>query len=225
MESIDPEEARRELRETYGQMTEDELCAVAEDVRDLTPIARETLQTVISEKGLNIQLKAAAASPEDQGLAAPDKDGLVYLCPVWSEEGARYVQDLLNSESIPSYLGPDNVRRVEDFKRFFDSGVDLKVAAADRDRALALLEPAEAEDERELEDEEESEDEQDDKVNLDDVEGLEEDKGYVLCPKCESPEVDIDSDPQIPPDAATIPWLCNACGHKWKTDVIAQPSR
>jgi DNA-directed RNA polymerase subunit M/transcription elongation factor TFIIS len=218
MESIDPQQQWRELRETYGQMSEDELCAVAEDARDLTPVAKEALQAEISERGLNIQLKTVTASLEDQGLAAPDKDGLVYLCPVWSEEGARYVQDLLNTESIPSYLGPDNVRRVEDFKRFFGAGVDVKVAAADRDRAMAALEPAEAEDGRELEDEEEFEDEeeQDDKVNLEDVEGLEEGKDYVLCPKCQSPEVDIESDPQIPPDDATIPWRCNVCSHKWK---------
>ncbi|HET8889580.1 MAG TPA: hypothetical protein VFQ41_11805 [Candidatus Angelobacter sp.] len=190
----------------------------------LRRFAKETLQAVISERDLNIQLKTATASPEDQGLAAPDKDGLVYLCPVWTDEGARHIQDLLNTESIPSYLGPDNARRVEDFKRFFGSAVDLKVAAADQDRAMALLNAAEAKNERALKDEEEfeDEDEQDDQVNLDDVEGLEEGKGYVLCPKCHAPEVDIDSDPQMLPDAATIPWLCNACGHKWKTDVIAQ---
>lgn len=220
MESTDPQEVSRQLRETYGQMTEEELCAVAEDAVDLTPVAKEALHAVISERGLHIQLKTATASPEDQGLAAPDKDGLVYLCPVWTDEGARHIQDLLNTESIPSYLGPDNVRRVEDFRRFFNSAVDLKVAAADRDRAMALLEPAETEDERELKDEEEDEDEQDNKVDLENVEGLEEGKGYVLCPKCQSPEVDIDRDPQLPPDGATIPWLCNACGHKWKTDVI-----
>lgn len=222
MESTDPQEASLRLREAYGQMTEEELCAVAEDANDLTPIAKETLQAVISERGLNIQLKTAATSLEDQALAAPDNDGLVYLCPVWSEAGAKHVQDLLNAESIPSYLGPDNVRRIEDCKGFFGSGVDLKVAAADQDRALALLDAAEAEKERELKDEDEfeDEDEQDRKVNLEDVEGLEEGKGYVLCPKCQSPDVDIARDPQLPPDAATIPWLCNACGHKWRTDVI-----
>jgi hypothetical protein len=222
MESIDPQQQSRQLRETYSQMTEEELCAVAEDAFDLTPVAREALQAIISDRHLAIQLKTAPPLPEDPDLTAPDEDGLVYLCPVWSEDGARRVQELLNTESIPSYLGPDNVRRVEDFKRFFDSAVDLKVAAADRDRAMALLELAEAKDEPELEDKEEAEDdeEQDDKVNLDDVEDLEEGKGYVLCPECHSPEVDIDSDPQIPPDDATIPWCCNVCGHKWKTNVI-----
>ena len=50
MESVDQQV--RQLKENYEHMTEGELCAVAENAYDLTEIAREALQAVVSEKVL-----------------------------------------------------------------------------------------------------------------------------------------------------------------------------
>lgn len=60
MENLDPAQEWQQLQETYGLMTEDELCTVAQDAYDLTPTAREALQAIIRERGLKIELKAEA---------------------------------------------------------------------------------------------------------------------------------------------------------------------
>lgn len=160
MENIDPEEERRRLRETYGQMTEDELCAVADDAFDLTPIAKETLQAEIQERGLKVQLNA---TPPSASVDTPDDD-LVGICRLWDQSEAARVKGILDAASIPSYLGPENVFDLEDFKSGFEHGVDLKVSAVMRDHAMATLAQAESEDEE-------------------DPPG--DDEGYVvLCPKC-----------------------------------------
>ena len=55
MESVDQQ--FRQLKENYEHMTEGELAALAEEAYDLTEIAREALQAVITEKGLDLRLK------------------------------------------------------------------------------------------------------------------------------------------------------------------------
>ena len=50
MESVDQQ--LWQLKENYARMTEGELGALAEDAYDLTTIAREALQAVISERGI-----------------------------------------------------------------------------------------------------------------------------------------------------------------------------
>jgi hypothetical protein len=69
MESVD-QQLRRQ-KENYAHMTEGELCALAENAYDLTEIARDALQAVITEKGLDLRLKLdpiAPLPPEDEDL-------------------------------------------------------------------------------------------------------------------------------------------------------------
>lgn len=201
VENIDPEEKLHQLRETYEQMTEDELCAVADDAYDLTPQAREILQAIISERHLDIQLTAALPAP-------PDND-LVVLCPVWDESEARFIQNLLDAKSIKSYLGPDNVELVEDFQGQFETGVDIKVAAIDRDRAMAVIDF-----------EPQGDEEEDEQGPAGDEEGR-----IVSCPKCQSLDVNLDRDPQAPPDGAHFNWRCNACGNRWQDEVSSAAAK
>jgi hypothetical protein len=55
MESVDQQ--FRQLKENYEHMTEGELYGFAEKAYDLTEIAREALQAVITEKGFTVRLK------------------------------------------------------------------------------------------------------------------------------------------------------------------------
>ena len=69
MESVDQQ--LRQQKENYEHMTEGELCALAEKAYDLTEIAREALQAVITEKGVDLRLKLdplAPLRPEDEDL-------------------------------------------------------------------------------------------------------------------------------------------------------------
>ena len=223
MENIDPEEARRQLRGTYGQMTEEELCAVAEDANDLTPIAKETLQAVISERGLNIQVKPSPPQPvpidtldtDTSGTDTPDVSeldlDLVNVSRLWDADEAKRVKEILDAAFVQSFLGPDNIVDLEDFKSSFDGGVDLKVRGADYARACAAL----ANSSRTEEDREE-----------DPVEDAEEDLNAVHCPKCKSPEVVFQGKDPEPPDRLGVDspfnWSCDACGYQWKDDGIEQ---
>jgi rubrerythrin len=69
MESVDQQ--FRQLKEKYEHMTEGELYALAERAYNLTEIAREALQAVITEKGVDLRLKLdplAPLRPEDEDL-------------------------------------------------------------------------------------------------------------------------------------------------------------
>jgi hypothetical protein len=73
MKNLDQQEQWHQLTDTYRQMTEEELCQVA-DAFDLVPIAREALQAMISEKGLKVQPALAPPAPQP---TASDGDGFI----------------------------------------------------------------------------------------------------------------------------------------------------
>jgi len=219
MENIDPEEAKRKLRETYELMTEDELSVVAEDAYDLTDLARETLQTEITERGFNIQLKAVPRRPVpidaphgdapdepvvDAPLEISDLD-LIAVARVRDMSEASQIKEILDAAGIPWCLGEDNATDLNNFKESFEDGVYVSVLKSDRVRARNALGPlvlTEA-------------DQKDD----------EEDLGYVvLCPKCQSPEVTLQGDSEAPMVVEDVPysWLCDVCGHQWTDDGIAK---
>jgi DNA-directed RNA polymerase subunit M/transcription elongation factor TFIIS len=207
VESIDQEHEWRQLKETYGQMTEDELFAVAEDAYDLTPIAKEVLRAEIAARGLPIQLKNAPA------ITAADIniDDLVCIYQLWDEHEAKRVKGILDAASIPSFLGPENLLHLEDFKSGFENGVDLKVSVTMQGHALATLEEAASE---------ENEDEEDDDEEYPPGDG----EGYeVLCPKCQSLDVVFeDLDQEGPANDEMFNWRCADCGHRWKDGGVGQ---
>ncbi|HWF05990.1 MAG TPA: hypothetical protein VHA06_20045 [Candidatus Angelobacter sp.] len=207
MENVDQEKKWRELKETYGQMTEDELYLLANEAYDLTAIAQESLQAVIADRGLKIPLVKAPPQPEASGELEIDDTydaghELVMLRQVGSEAEARELKELLAANFIASCLGPKNVVDLEDFKGSFDGGVELKVFSRDSRRAQSVLDLY-APDEQTVAD------------------GEEENKQYaIFCPKCRSEEVVFEGED---PTAAEnkFSWTCDACGHQWKDDGIA----
>ena len=218
MESLDQQEQWHQLTDTYRHMSGDELCRVADDAFDLVPIAREALQAVISERGLKIQLAAAPPPPlessdyqdhtedtEDTEDLEDPAHRLVCVRTVRSESEAKQLKALLDVNFIASCLGPEDIVDLEDFKASFDGGVELKVHSLNSHRAfdaLTLYAPEEEE------------------------KDPDEDAEYaVVCPKCHSQEITFSN--AVPEAAATSAetkynWTCDACGHEWTDEGIAQ---
>ena len=98
MESLDQQ--FRQQKENYEHMTEGELCALAERAYDLTDIAREALQAVIMEKGVDILLKMDPLAPP---LRPEDEDLVVFRWEMNIEDAGRTMKTLA-AAGIPSFL-------------------------------------------------------------------------------------------------------------------------
>ncbi|HEY2167982.1 MAG TPA: hypothetical protein VGJ30_00025, partial [Candidatus Angelobacter sp.] len=143
-----------------------------------------------------------AEPPDDEGLINLGIDG-------WpaNAEAARLTMGALSAAGIPSFLGPDNVMHLEEFRGRFDGSVSLKIRDVDRRRALTVLKGA--------------------RVALwSDKKDPDEENDYaILCPKCHSATVVLerrDSMLAEPPPTAKFQWSCDACGHQWVDDGIVQ---
>ena len=202
MDSVDQQ--LRQQKENYEHMTEGELCALAEDAYDLTEIAREALQAVLSERGIAVRLKLEPPAPL-RAEPPEDDEGLISFSWPDNVEVAWRSMKVLTAAGIPSFLGPDNVMHLEEFRGRFDGPVSLKVRNVDRNRALVAV--ARADDDNEEKD-------------------IEEEKDYaILCPKCRSAQVVMegrDSELSEPPPTAKFQWRCDACDYQWVDDGIAQ---
>jgi hypothetical protein len=119
---------------------------------------------------------------------------------------ARLVMGILDSAGVKSFLGPDNVENVDDFKGSFDDGVGIQVMNFQSQYAVGGLR-------RRFQPEPE--------------EDTPDDKDYaILCPKCNSPDtvfrgLDVEPSGRLAPDAKNN-WSCDACGHQWKDDGIVE---
>jgi len=129
MESVDQQ--WQQLKERYAQMTEDELAVIAEKAYDLTEIACEALQAVLSEKGIAVRLKLEPPLPSRSPRAKPpeDEDVVVFRWEMNIEEAGRTMKTLA-AAGIPSFLS-------------------LEVRADDLKRAHAALDRADEEEEPE----------------------------------------------------------------------------
>jgi DNA-directed RNA polymerase subunit M/transcription elongation factor TFIIS len=215
MSDLDPVIIQRRLAENYSQMSEGELAAVAEKAYDLIPIAKETLEAEIRNRGMRIPLQSEPAVLKPAEIAedertddySPEDWDLVNLDRLWDADRAKWVKEVLNAANIPSYFGPDNVTDLNYLKTKFNTGVYVRVRAVDRENAYQAL--ANAPDENE----------QPENMPPEDAEFA------VLCPKCHSAEVifqgqDVEAAP-TDGDAKYI-WQCDDCGYEWKDDGIVK---
>jgi DNA-directed RNA polymerase subunit M/transcription elongation factor TFIIS len=207
MESV---EQFRQLKENYEHMTEGELCAVAENAYDLTHIARQALQAVITERGFDVRLDLEPPAPPPAEPPEDDEGLISFSWPDNADHAWRWMK-VLTAAKVPSFLGPDNVMHLEEFQGKFDGPVSLKVREVDLDRAHDAVARARAKarangnnEEKEPEDE----------------------KDYaILCPKCRSAKVVLkgrDTGLAAPPPTAKFRWRCDACGYRWVDDGIVQ---
>jgi len=202
MASLDQEQQWRQLKENYARMTEDELCAIAEDAYELTDVAREALKSVITERALDLRLNTEPPPPT---VELPENAEMMSFSLLYSVDGARRAQNILQAAGILSYLGPEYVRNVDDFKGSFERGVELQIRSVDQLRAGMAFRQA----------------------GLQEPEEPQENQNFaVLCPNCHSEEIvfqgcDAENPKQSPMDS-NYNWSCDACGYQWKDDGIEQ---
>ena len=79
--TLDPEQERQRLTELYSGMTPEELENVADDAASLTDVARETLRTELSRRGLAISVDL----PPVGGKIIEERDLRLLLCILSTE--------------------------------------------------------------------------------------------------------------------------------------------
>ncbi len=210
MDDIDVQKEWQRLEEAYAEMTEEELCSLAEQACDLTDIGKQALREQILTRGMKIELREAPLPNSETGGEEPRGDldpaelDLVVARQVWDVDEARRVMQVLYEAGIPAYLGPENVEDVDAFHSSFDNGVELRVRAVDQLRAFRALTLVAPETEQDVE---------------------EETLFVARCPHCQSEEIVFEELVAAPSSAGPgspqkFHWRCEACGHEWEDDGV-----
>jgi DNA-directed RNA polymerase subunit M/transcription elongation factor TFIIS len=207
----DPAREWRQLQEHYTRLSDDGLRAAANEAYCLTEMARAVLRDEIRSRRLDVQLKTEYELPErgtdpaqDGGVDPADLElDLVALFRAWSEDEARRLKEALDAASIPSYMGPENAEHISDLRAGFEDGIDVKVRAVDRNRALWALSLRRSSQK----------------------EAPEEDAEYkVVCPRCKSPEIVFRGleDDGTGAQRSQFHWSCDVCGNQWRDDGVEE---
>jgi DNA-directed RNA polymerase subunit M/transcription elongation factor TFIIS len=148
---------------------------------------------------------------EEEFVFDPEALDLVPLRRVWSVVEAQTAKDILDGAVIPSFLGDDNLEKVNDYRGSYERGVDLKVRAVDRDWASRTLNNNWPK-----------------RLGSEEADSQLEERAEfaVKCPKCRSMEVVFQGrDGQQTGNAAfdaKYQWSCDTCGHQWEDDGVQQ---
>ena len=184
----------RKLEELYAEMSDRRLEEMAEQIDNLTDMAKEVLEAEISRRGLG---KGTPEAPVEGPV--PSGDELVGVWGVKDDIEAESVMSVLESAGIPAVLGVEQYELVDGG---FEDQLVVKVVRESRLRAMELLHqhfPRE-------------------------LEQHAADELVVVCPSCKSPDIifqSLDSQPGTNV-AAKFNWSCDACGHQWRDDGLVQ---
>ena len=201
------------LAEAYAVMSNEELSSLAEHAYELTDLARQALQAEIKARGITANLVETSSIPPESADEAPRGDldpeelDLMPLNRVWEPIQARDIMKTLYEAGVPAYLGPDNAENIEEFRGNFEVGVDIRVRAVDRNRALTVLAAS--------------------SPKNDDHNATEKETPLPHCPSCNSEEIVFVELVPAPatadsPQADKFRWRCDACGHEWEDDGIEE---
>lgn len=214
MDTVDQAAEWRRLEELYREKSDGELEAIAEQAYDLTDVARDVLQREIASRGVKVTLRESPAPPPEPEPDPETEDfdpaelDLVVTRRVWDAAEAKRYKTILDDAGLPSYLGPENLEKVEDYTGSYERGVELKVCEVDQHLASSAFTNAPHPEN------EDSSDSVDDK----DCE--------ARCPKCRSTEIvfeGLEKDSAKESDFdATYNWSCDACGHTWKDNGVEE---
>ncbi len=134
MAKTDAEKERWRLARLYGSMTEGEVEKLAADAGSLSDAAKWALKLDLSRRGLKTKLEEKAPPPE---AGTPSK--LVNLRQYMTLPEALLAKSILDSAGIESFLGDQNIIRMDWFLSNALGGVKLRVREEDVDVATALL--------------------------------------------------------------------------------------
>ncbi len=156
MAAIDPQQERRRLAEYYAGQLDGELEKVASQARELTGLARETLQAELRRRGSTTELSEAPPTPREQNpvisddpphppppTLAPDGDlalrKMVTIRQIRDLPEALLAKGSLESAGVGAVLTDDNVIRLDWLWSNLLGGIKLSVAEEDVEDADEIL--------------------------------------------------------------------------------------
>jgi DNA-directed RNA polymerase subunit M/transcription elongation factor TFIIS len=218
----------RLAKEHYAGLTEGEIGALANEAYNLTEIAREALASVISERGLDLELKTGPATVPPAPSLGPcdrldiDDSELVSYGWAMNEEGLKYMKAWLTAVGTACFIGPDKVLEPKDYQGGFANGVNVRIRRVDRRHTLAALEKLDGPGWPSPHVFQEVTGEQPD--NEQEQVDNEEQRIEIRCPRCNSAEVVFEGrdckDSDNPPPTAKYKWSCGACDNQWQDEGI-----
>ncbi|HUO61364.1 MAG TPA: hypothetical protein VMU24_11900 [Candidatus Acidoferrales bacterium] len=240
MNDIDPNQEWNQQTENYRRMADEELLNLAAQESELTDIAREVLQGEMQARALKYEplTKSATKHRDRWAVASPrfaqeeqpqtllpepihleywrgsrrdpcdlEGTGLIEWDRTDSLEEALRVRDVLAAENIPVAFGNEMVESPEEIASY-QGGVPVIIPACDRQRAEQSW--AEANPKEYLEALEQAKEEQSEPAEA------------ACCPHCRSFEIVLLSVKDSSNGEQVYRWRCDACGHKWTDDGVAQ---
>ena len=221
----DPVEEWRRLSALYSEMGDVEIEELADQINDLTPAAQDVLREELKKRGLTTEPNAPPVTPvsvsgnraevywlkEADTAAAAQLEGSeedvptvdytwkVALCRCESLDEAAARCEMLRRVGVDSWIQRPGAQFVVPWLEFGVGGIQINVAADQRDQALAII---------------------DQPIPQDILDQLAEQSTapeYELptCPNCHAP------DPTLETVEPSNNWLCESCGHTWSDPVPA----
>ncbi len=213
METLNPAEEWRRLAEHYRQISDSELLLLAQRDSELTDVAQQALAQEMHHRRLKLEPEEPVAPPipapePDDSPYAEDRE-LIEICTVWSLRDALQLQRLLDTAGIPFFMGPEKATGVDAVTSNFVEGLSVKIM---RIGLPWVREPMQ------------------NYAPLDEPKPVQQPElgdALVRCPKCNSTDVIFERlipNPETAIDnaAAQFEWICDACGHRWNDDGIAE---
>lgn len=130
----DLDKERWRLSRLYGSMTEGEVEKLAADAGSLSDAAKWALKMDLSRRGLKTKLEEAEPPPESAKLSK-----LVIIRQHMTLPEALVAKSVLDSAGIESFLGDQNIIRMDWLLSNALGGVKLRVREEDVGAATALL--------------------------------------------------------------------------------------
>jgi len=137
MATRETEKERWRLAQLYGRMSEGEVERLAADAGSLSDAAKWALKLDLARRGLSTQLAESAPAPE-----AREHSKIVNLRKYMTLPEALLAKSILDSAGIESFLGDQNIIRMDWFLSNALGGVKLRVREEDAEEAAALLDKA-----------------------------------------------------------------------------------
>ena len=135
----DTDKERWRLSRLYGSMTEGEVEKLAADAGSLSDAAKWALKLDLSRRGLKTRLEAPAPPVQAAKLSK-----VVNLRQYMTLPEALLAKSILDSAGIESFLGDQNIIRMDCFLSNALGGVKLRVREEDVEVATALLDRSRA---------------------------------------------------------------------------------
>jgi hypothetical protein len=210
MEQVDQAAEYLRVRDHYRRLTDGELLALARNPSELTDAAQQALAGELSSRRLKAEPDKPAATsrsqppPEIQDPNDPYNEDrrLITIRTVWSLADALKLQNLLDTASIPFYIGPEKATGVDTVTSNFAEGLDFQIMSIGLPWARQAMQNYFPADDRAQEPEQEL------------------DEALVRCPRCNSSEVVLeDTEPVREGNSPQcFKWTCDACGSQWEDD-------